>query len=220
MKIQRIASAPPVSPYAPSWDYSIGHSVVDNIDLNALVKTILRKEKEIKKLELSYTDNGNLFDGYTGLGANSTTSRSNSYNLLTWSTEETNKLKRKILENVIIYNGALKNDVPKELWCQCWVNVMRFRQRIKPHLHSTDPLCYLSGHFVVQCKKTATVYVSPVNQLNDPYETVIENEPGTMTIFPSYVPHYTTRHISFIPRITLAFDLSLTRTTNNFIRLL
>jgi len=220
MKIQRIASAPAVSPYAPSWDYSIGHDVIDDIDLSVLAKTILRKERSIKRLGLSYTAKGDVFDGYTGLGSNSTTSRSNSYNVLTWGTEETNQLKRKILENVVIYNGGLGHPVPKELWVQCWVNVLRFRQHIKPHLHSTEPTCYLSGHFVVQCEKTATVYVSPVNQLNDPYEVVMGNEPGSMTIFPSYIPHYTTPHHSFKPRITLAFDLSLTRSTDNFIRLL
>ena len=36
-----------------------------------------------------------------------------------------------------------------------------------------------------------------------------KNHPGEFTIFPSYVPHYTTRHYSFIPRITLAMDFSL-----------
>jgi len=220
MKIQRIASAAPISPYAPSWDFSIGNTVIESINLKELAKTILRKEKEIKRLELSYTDNGNVFDGYTGLGANSTTSRSNSYNLLSWNTQETNQLMEKIRENVINYNMALQNKVPSQLWVQCWVNVLRFRQRIKPHLHAIDPKCYLSGHFAVQCENTSTVYISPVNQINDPYEIKVDNKPGSMTIFPSYVPHYTTTHYSFKPRITIAFDLSLDKTRENFVELL
>ena len=130
------------------------------------------------------------------------------------------ELRHQILNKVIMYNNLIGVQLPKELWIQCWVNVLRFGQRIKPHLHCVDSTCYLSGHYTVQCNNTSTVYISPENQINDPYEINVENKPGSMTIFPSYVPHYTTRHYSFTPRITIAFDIFLNKDKENFIRLL
>jgi len=219
MDLKRFVNAPPLTPYAPRWDFTIANTLIEDINLEKLTDTILKKERSIKKIKLSYDDKGRVFDGQTGLGKNSTTSRSNSYNLLSWDTEETNKLKQKILENVLLYNQALDNPIPPELWIQCWVNVMRFGQRIKPHLHCVEPQTYLSGHFIVQCKKSSTVYISPANQINDPYEITYENSPGSMTIFPSYIPHYTTTHYSFTPRISIAFDVGLVKEKDHFIKL-
>ena len=34
-----------------------------------------------------------------------------------------------------------------------------------------------------------------------------KNKPGNLTIFPMYVPHYTTEHLSDTPRITIAMDV-------------
>jgi hypothetical protein len=49
--------------------------------------------------------------------------------------------------------------------------------------------------------------MSPINQINDPDVINIENKEGEMTLFPSYIFHYTTPHYSFSPRITIAFDM-------------
>lgn len=220
MDLTRVTSNPPLSPFAPVWDFCIGNDHVDGIDLDALKRTILSNERKVKSIKPSYTENGKLIDGHTGLGKNSTTSRFLSYNLLTWQTPEIDELRYQILKKVIAYNNLLGYSLPKELWIQCWMNVLRFGQRIKPHLHNVDATCYLSGHYTVQCKKTSTVYISPENQINDPYEIHVENKPGSMTIFPSYIPHYTTPHYSFTPRITIAFDIFLNRDKENFIKLL
>jgi hypothetical protein len=221
MEIIRTASDEPLlSPFAPFWDFYIGNAMVDSINLPELKRTILSKEREIKRIKPSYTEDGKLIDGHTGLGKNSTTSRFLSYNMLMWKTPEIDELRHQILNKVIMYNNLIGVQLPKKLWIQCWVNVLRFGQRIKPHLHCVDSTCYLSGHYTVQCNDTSTVYISPENQINDPYEINVENKPGLMTIFPSYVPHYTTRHYSFTPRITIAFDIFLNKDKENFIRLL
>ena len=34
-----------------------------------------------------------------------------------------------------------------------------------------------------------------------------ENVPGKLTLFPNYIPHYTSIHQEDFPRITIAFDL-------------
>ena len=219
MNFKWFYSAPPISPYAPQWDFRVGTSMCDNIDTNSLSKFLLSKEKEVKKLPTSVGRGSVESDGYTGLGLKSTTAKFQSYNILTWNHPEIKKLKSNIAKNVIVYNDKCGNKTPNGLWIQCWYNVLRFGQKIKPHNHSTTSDSYLSGHFNVQVNNTSTVYMSPVNQINDPEVIDIENVPGELTLFPSYIFHYTTLHYSFKPRITIAFDVSLQRYGNNKIQL-
>ena len=208
MEFKQCKSLPPLTPYAPTWDFKVGTSPCNDIDLNSLSNLLLEKEREIKKLPLSTRDDGKPSDGNTGLGLNSTTARFQSYNLLTWGHPEINKLKSHIVKSLFEYNSACGNKTPVELYSHSWYNVLRFNQRITPHLHSVYPHCYLSGHFNVQVNKTSTCYLNPVNIINEPEVIEIENKPGELTLFPSYIFHYTTRHYSFNPRITIAFDIN------------
>jgi len=218
MKCRRFFSAPPVSPYAPQWDFRVGTSICEDIDTNSLSELLLLKEKEVKKLPTTVID-GAESDGYTGLGSKSTTAKFQSYNILTWDHPEIKKLRSNIAKSVIDFNDECGNKTPNVLWIQCWYNVLRFGQKIRPHHHSVSPDCYLSGHFNVQVNDTSTVYMSPINQLNDPQVIDIKNKVGDMTLFPSYIFHYTTPHYSFKPRITIAFDLNLYKLYDNFIPL-
>ena len=218
MKCRRFFSAPPVSPYAPQWDFRVGTSICEDIDTNSLSELLLLKEKEVKKLPTTVID-GVESDGYTGLGSKSTTAKFQSYNILTWDHSEIKKLKSNIAKSVIDYNNECGNKTPDVLWIQCWYNVLRFSQKIRPHHHSISPDCYLSGHFNVQVNNTSTVYMSPINQLNDPEVINIKNKVGDMTLFPSYIFHRTTPHYSFKPRITIAFDLNLYKLHDSFIQL-
>ena len=212
-------SAPPETPYAPTWDYKIGTSFYSDIDTISLSKFLLEKEREIKKLPNAIGDTGEFSDGYTGVGKNSTTAKFQSYNILTWDHSEIKKLKSNIAKSIIEYNYKCSNNTPNQLSIQCWYNVLRFGQKIKPHHHSMHSNSYLSGHFNVQVGNTSTVYMSPVNQLNDPYLIDKKNKNGDMTIFPSYIFHYTTSHYSFKPRITIAFDTVYHSTDSQFILL-
>ena len=215
MKFKRFVSRPPVSPYAPQWDFRVGTSICEDIDTNSLSEFLLLKEKEVKKLPTSVRIDGKELDGYTGLGSNSTTAKFQSYNILTWNHPEIKKLKSNIARNIIGYNSECGVETPNQIYIICWYNVLRFGQKINPHMHSTSPNCYLSGHFNVQVNDTSTVYMSPINQLNQPDVIDIKNKDGDMTLFPSYIFHYTTPHYSFKPRITIAFDVSLQRYGNN-----
>ena len=218
MKFKRFLSGPPISPYAPQWDFRVGTSTCEGIDTRSLSGFLLLKEKEVKKLPTTVIDD-TLSDGYTGLGSRSTTAKFQSYNILTWDHSEIKKLKSNIAKSVIDFNDECGNKTPNVLWIQCWYNVLRFGQKIRPHHHSVSPDCYLSGHFNVQVNDTSTVYMSPINQLNDPQVIDIKNKVGDMTLFPSYIFHYTTPHYSFKPRITIAFDLNLYKLYDNFIPL-
>ena len=217
-RVMRYVSRDPKTSYAPTWDFSI-ESITLPVNVEKLSKTCLEKEKGIKKLPLSYY-NSKVFDGYTGLGKNSTTSRSSVMpNVLSWDTPETNSLKRHVKLQVKKYNAELGNSTPEHLWVRCWVNILKFGQKMKPHLHSVDPSCYLSAHFTIQAKDTSTCYITPANQINDPYIITHENKAGMLTIFPSYIPHYTTRHYSLEPRITLAMDIVTENWNGNWILL-
>ena len=219
MKFRRFYSQPPVSPYAPMWDFRVGTSLCEDIDTNSLSEFLLSKEKDVKKLPTFFDGNNVVVDGYTGLGSNSTTSKFQSYNLLTWSHPEITKLRSNIAKKLLQYNSECGVKTPNVIYIICWYNVLRFGQKIKPHHHSLKRDCYLSGHFNVQVNDTSTVYMSPVNQINDPAEIDIKNNAGDMTLFPSYIFHYTTPHYSFKPRITIAFDLNLYKLHDNFIPL-
>ena len=219
MKFYRFISKPPVSPYAPQWDFRVGTSLCEDIDTNSLSEFLLSKEKEVKKLPTSVDRSGAETDGYTGLGSNSTTAKFQHYNILTWSHPEITKLRSNIAKKLLEYNNACGVKTPNVIYIICWYNVLRFGQKIKPHHHSLDPDCYLSGHFNVQVNDTSTVYMSPVNQLNDPDMVDIKNIPGELTLFPSHIFHYTTPHYSFKPRITIAFDLNLNKLHDNFLPL-
>ena len=83
---------------------------------------------------------------------------------------------------------------------------MRKGESIKAHLHATGPKSYLSGNISVQCEKTATYYINPVNQINAPFSQQIINKTGQIVLFPSCVPHYTDIHLGNKERITIAFD--------------
>ena len=219
MEFNRFKSQPPVSPYAPQWDFRVGSSMCEDVDTDSLSKFLLSKEKEVKKLPISVGKGGVKSDGYTGLGLNTTTAKFQSYNILTWNHPEIKKLKSNIIRNIIDYNNKCGNKTPNVLWIQCWYNVLRFGQKIKPHHHSVSSDCYLSGHFNVQVNDTSTIYMSPINQLNNPDVIDIKNIPGKLSLFPSYIFHYTTPHYSLKPRITIAFDVALNRYSTNEIQL-
>ena len=209
MKIFNFKSNPPLTPFAPQWDYSVGHENISNfIDCPKIANIILSKEKNIiskfppvKKSSL---------DGYTDLGPNSLTSRYGHYNLIEWPEIEIKILRDKIVE---FHQKFLKNlniKIPNTFSITGWANVMRQGEKINPHLHNVKPNSYLSGHVTIQCKNTSTYYINPVNQLNEPEVHQIKNVPGEITIFPSCMPHYTDTHNSAsTERITIAFGLSL-----------
>jgi hypothetical protein len=203
--------------FAPEWNYYLFETRNDNINFNEISKLCLSKEKEILKLPNSNKVNN---DGFTGLGKNSTTSKYENYNVLKWK----NKNIKLIKQTIISFHNEILNyfnqPLLKELWIQCWVNIMRKGEQIKPHLHDTSPYTYLGGHICVQCENTTTNYINPINQINEPELYKSKNEIGKITLFQNNIPHYTNKHNSNKERITIAFDLSLNKTKNNYLRLI
>ena len=66
----------------------------------------------------------------------------------------------------------------------------------------------------MDCKNTSTYYINPINQLNEPEVYKSKNEPGKLTLFQNFIPHYTDKHRGETKRVTIAFDLSLIKKDN------
>jgi len=202
-------SKPPQTPFAPQWRYHLGYELISNIDFKKIAKIILKKEKYILKKFPPSTKSS--IDGYTGLGKNSLTSRYEHIDIFSWWPDaEIKKLKPIVLDfhSRFLKEIKIKGLPHSHFDLKGWTNVMRKGERIKAHLHSTEPTSYLSGHICVQCQDTATYYINPVNQLNEPYTQKIPNEVGQIVLFPTCVPHYTDTQLGNKERITLAFDFS------------
>ena len=69
----------------------------------------------------------------------------------------------------------------------------------------------------VKTNDTSTYYMTSPNHLNEPEIHESKNEPGQLTLFQNCIPHYTDKAKG--QRITIAFDLSLVKTHDTFIRL-
>lgn len=223
MKIERIRfqSKPKQTFFAPEWDYSLYETFLDDVSFKKIAKIVLKKEKEIKsKFDDSAVSDyykGINKDGYTGLGLSSLTSRYPFFNVLTWEEKEIQKLKKRIFE---FYLAVLKEaGAPRiNTWIKCWANVMRENDQIQPHIHSVHPNCYLGGHITVQSSGSYTGYISPVNQINNPEVFKSLNTIGKITIFPSNIPHFTSKYTDpNLERITIAFDIETNRYLNSHI---
>lgn len=223
MKVINFRSEPKQNYFSPEWNWYLFETHINKINFNDLAKFCLSKKNEILKLPSSINPNTNkIIDGETGLGKNSTTSKFKNYNVLKWKNKNITLLKESIVE---FHNEILKYfkyPLIEELWAQCWVNIMKKGQKIKPHLHGVSPTIYLGGHFCVQCNNTSTYYINPINQLNEPVTYKSINEVGKLTIFQNNIPHYTDIHKGNKDRITIAFDLVTTKPErrNNYLRLI
>jgi len=164
-----------------------------NLDIDYLKKKILKEETKIIKKYPPTNRCGLITDGDTGLGSNSLTSRHYHFNVLTWF--GTRQLKKEIKR---CYNTFM-NVNGQDIYVQCWANVMRNGEVIKPHRH-TNPTnrSIICGNLVIQSPETMNTY----------YEgTPVNNRVGTLTLFPSNVFHWTDIYIGKEERITIAFDV-------------
>jgi hypothetical protein len=205
------------TPFAPEYNYYFIEGFIKNVDFNCLTKFLLKKEKEIIKLSL--TNKNNISDGYTGLGNNSTTARHDKFNIFLWKNKEIEKIKKNIIKFHNIFLKELNLDIPKNLYIQCWYNVMRKGEQIKTHIHSVSENSYLGGHVCVNVENTKTSYINPVNQIQDPQIYHSENKIGKITLFQNCIPHFTDIHQSNKERITIAFDLALEKFSESYLKL-
>jgi len=207
-KLHHFKSLDPQSPFAANWSYHIFTTKFE-LDVLELSKLILDNEKIIIDRYPPADD-----DGYTGLGMDSLTSRYPYFNLLGWNHPICKQLHQKISQFHDEYINIMGIGCDPNLKVRCWANVMRKGQKIKTHYHATHPLTYLSGHFCVQCYNSSTIYSNPYRSIIEDDGFYIKNHENQMTLFPSWLPHSTTKHIENSERITIAFDITKSNEDN------
>lgn len=191
------------TPFAIDYTFYVFENIINDVDFSAVSKIIKSKEKKI--IRSSPKSSG---DGNTGLGDNSLTSRFGYFNVLKWQEPDIQKIKDHIIDNVSKFYNRILQEKPTDLKIQCWANVMRKGQQIKPHVHDTSSNCLLGGHICVDVDNTSTHYINPFRYFSgDNQETYSsKNEVGKITLFSDNIPHYTDKVISK-DRVTIAFDI-------------
>ena len=191
------------TPFAIDYTFYVFENIINDVDFSAVSKIIKSKEKKI--IRSSPKSSG---DGNTGLGNDSLTSRFGYFNVLKWQEPDIQKIKDHIVDNVSKFYNRILQEKPKDLKIQCWANVMRKGQQIKPHVHDTSSNCLLGGHICVDVDNTSTHYINPFRYFSgDNQETYSsKNEVGKITLFSDNIPHYTDKVISK-DRVTIAFDI-------------
>jgi hypothetical protein len=203
------------SPFAPTWNYFIAEKLLSTIQCTRLKNYLLSKQQEVFAIK------NNLDDCGTGLGNETTTARSGSYNIFTWDQPDINILKKEIASMCNNYHIRVTGKKILKFGLAGWMNIMKKGDRIELHNHAFSNDSYLSGNFTVSSNDTKTVYNNPFSQytkenvlvkmvedgVDDPSYYPSKNIDGKLTLFPSYIPHFTTEHKSDSNRITLAFDL-------------
>tara|TARA_B100000035_G_scaffold88754_1_gene74710 strand:- start:113 stop:769 length:657 start_codon:yes stop_codon:yes gene_type:complete len=193
--------------FAPSLNYVVAEvQVMDpESEFDLLKKEILSKESSI------IDDNKFVSDWGTRMGKNSLTSRANDYNLLDF--KNTKNLRESIKNFHELYLKIFQQELGTDkYYVQCWANVMREKEKIFPHRHSGDGYSYLSGNLCMEVADTSTYYIHPFT--DEPWES--KNENGKMTMFPSFVKHYTDPVPAGQTRVTIAFDILTEEAYNVF----
>ena len=166
-----------------------------DVNLERFSKQILKNEPKIIKKYPPTNCKNIKTDGGTGLGYDSLTSRFFHFNVLKWL--NTNQLKKEIRKGYESYT----NNTNTPLFVQCWANVMRKGDRIKPHAHmdqNINSLHALSGHLCVKVDGSTNTFYGgePLLNVN-----------GEMIFFPSTMTHWTNTYFGESERITVAFDI-------------
>ena len=193
-ELYNFKSAKPQTDFAPSWNFYIYENIL-NFDFDKVVNIILKKEKTIVK-QYPPSNNGN-----TSLDNNSLTSRFPFFNVLKW--KEMLFLKKLIKQNYNNYLNKIKLTPEKNIYLQCWANVLRKGEQIKLHEHDTSCFAYLSGNIIIKSNDTNTYYKNPI----DGSTLKSKNKEGKLTLFPSYIGHYTDKVNDNEERISIAFDV-------------
>ena len=127
------------------------------------------------------------------------------YNIFQWDCEVIEYLKKIIITVYKNYMYCLNLPFENTLWIRGWAINLTKNDGLRLHSHSFHENTYLSGNFMISNNKTTTDYVIPHLTTNYGFYKV-ENIPGRMTLFPSWVQHKVDP-ISDEERFSIGFDL-------------
>ena len=197
MDVFTLRSDIPRTHFAPQWNVIFRRFKFEG-NLPAIRNWMIGKEEELLNLPVTH-------DAGTGVSEESLTTRFGRYNVFDYVDEcpELNNLMQFLRLSYMDY--IRYEEVPLvELDISCWYNILRDGEGMTEHVHSTTSDSYLSGNMQLSEFPTSTKYRAPLDYFGGMH---VQNEPGHLVMFPSYIPHsvdgeYTGK------RLSLAFDLA------------
>lgn len=147
-----------------------------------------------------------------------------SKDLLNWGTSATNELKHRIetlLSSVLIETSSEPKKHPKtRLAIDCWANINREGDYNIVHNHpnslwsgvyyvsagNPDPSSPHAGKIELLDPRSAAGFIQ-INQTIMDQKCFLQNDPGMMLLFPSWVKHMVHPHKGTEPRISIAFNV-------------
>lgn len=223
------------TPFSASWRFLIAEQLNTGVNCKELKEFLLDKEKEVLKIDPNTHNDGGT--GLGNKSTTSRFLYYNVLSWKHPQIDKLKREIYRLYYSYFTYcfpDAELSAEDFNGISASCWMNVMRKNERIRLHQHGYHPTGFLSGHFCVSCSNTKTVYVNPYehqseNILLKDADSIDEdskmvyhsgetendgekifassNKEGKLTIFPTYVPHFTTQHKEDSERITLAFEL-------------
>jgi len=202
MNILRMESAPPLTEFSPQWNIPIGVKKFDNNHAIENIKNFLiQKEPKIIST-ISYD-----YDGTTKLSKNSVTGRFTHYNLFQFTDECPDlKILFDFFKQSYIDYVTAEDLNPRSTELVCWFNALRKGEKVHEHNHGAGNDVYLSGNFILEDHQTKTHYKCPYDR-----DVIISipNLKGLLTIFPSFVYHYSDTYEDSGIRHSIAFDIRI-----------
>jgi hypothetical protein len=195
-------SISPLTEFAPNWNIPIGVKKFDNnFCIDSIKSFLIKKEKQIIS-SIRYD-----YDGTTKLNPNSVTGRFAHYNFLNFKNEckEITDLFNFFQRSYLEYIEAEELS-PRNTEIVCWFNALRKGEKVHEHNHGAGNDVYLSGNFILEDHKTATNYKCPFDR---DINISIPNLKGILTIFPSFVYHYSDVYEDDGIRHSIAFDIRI-----------
>ena len=202
--VWEFVSKKPNNPFVPNHRFVLLSGPCFTIDECREIKDyLLQKETELLKKHTNHMEG--VGDGDTGLGNHSITSRFPYFSVFDFEHPFVEKIKQAILEYMQDICDITKTDWHSHLFAQSWFNVMRPGEKINFHSHGIDEDILYGFHITIETENTDTIYHNPF----DTKKTIeVSNDIGTITLFPNFIPHQTTRYNGNDVRISIAGDIA------------
>lgn len=201
IKLINFKSNFPLTPFSPNYNYFIFENNIDNqVNINEILRIMFNREKELLKDDKNIDKNDSQKKFMT--------IRYKFFNEKIFKMKYMINLINVLKQNIYNYSEILHEKIPKNLWIQIWCNILRKEQSIDIHQHEANEYSYLSGNLCLLSNNTKTHYINPQNyfkKFNPEYSS--ENKKGSLTIFPSTIPHYTDSVNGDDIRVSIAFDV-------------
>ena len=201
-QVYRWKSDPPLTPFAPSYEYYIiEKKIFSEGECREWNDYLLEQEKIL--LNKFTTSSGH---GKTGLGDCSITARWAHFNLLKFDSHLVEQLKTEIFDGIKYILSVSGNTTWQEtLYANSWFNVMRGGEAMNVHSHGYHKNIFCGFHLCINAIETFTSYYFPVvDTKHAPFH--IPNKIGYLTLFPDFIPHGVSPNRYETPRISIAGD--------------